>query len=53
MKKKIYKPHPSGLSRIGRLKMRTLKENQKQQKILRKQIAKDKAKEKAKWRKKK
>ena len=51
--KKKWKPHPSGLSRIGRLMMASLKEKEKNLKALRKRIAKDKAKEKAKRRKKK
>ena len=51
--KKKWKPHPSGLSRIGRLMMASLKEKEKNLKALRKRIAKDKAKEKAKRRMKK
>ena len=46
--KKKWKPHPSGLSRIGRLMMATALEKEKNLKALRKRIAKDKAKEKAK-----
>ena len=51
--KKKWKPHPSGLSRIGRLAMADYLRIEKNLKALRKRIAKDKAKEKAKRRKKK